>query len=838
VGGTAEPNVAAVPADVGFAPKADTNYRLEFMAWAEGGTTFRIGTRNGPGGTDQVWRQSGITAAATPTLVVFDFNSDTLLDTSGEFHGNSIIEISQMGSSADPVWTLQMSNFKISELGELCNTCGANGCSGCTARVIYNMQNDQRLVAEAVTGNFGTDFDWLTANFGGAEGSSISITNSPTTIRSLSRNGTSQGVGVKPTSFTARANHRYGFEFTGSFAGSGVRLMSNTALSGGTNTDVAVAPATGGNFTLLHRVDAAAMAGIAVYRLGSAAGTGETNITYTNIRVISYCPPGCNDCGDGSGAVTTVAVTTGNEPATTDSGGNGTEPPPITTPGPIENNDGRQVQLIAMGNGDWNIHRSNSLTIANNQQYTLDLTLPSQEAILQLAIRSAGATFEHPAGFANAVQAPTAWWSGEDVPQILINSISINGTTLPAPNARDNNNLVQQYYPAQDGFIVIDLYNAWDLPSILNSINPVTVPTDGGPVQGFNNGAPVTSISVTFTISNIGGGGTSTTIGSVTTSAATPPITTASITTHNIGGTTPPPSTPASGQTGEDPVANLPLAPAGQGARVQMMAREAVDFGTGYYEAGAWKGQEFTINGDGTYHARVDITGNYSSIVQFGIYSVGSEFEETLEIVNAISPTHFWDAMVWIEKVTANHGAIDLGANFVDDNGNENGLGLIVQGWYVADGFVYFDLWNGWWEPSQRLTNVSRPTGVHNSFGLPGGGQITSLEITFRVEGTPYRHDKHPQEAGNERRGGGIVFPVSPGTAGSGAITSGTPSITCVLQILLRLAGLPNDITPALLPAALITPESKQSGQPGITDVLQILLWLARLDNMIGSVYP
>jgi hypothetical protein len=180
------------------------------------------------------------------------------------------------------------------------------------------------------------------------------------------------------------------------------------------------------------------------------------------------------------------------------------------------------------------------------------------------------------------------------------------------------------------------------------------------------------------------------------------------------------------------PDATDPPGIAVQGARVQLMAREAVDWRTRPPEIdngdGPFRGTAFTITGDGIYSTSIK-TGNYSSLVGFGLYSAGTVFDpwETAR-ANAVRPDFPWaNAVVTFTSITANGGSIVLGAS--EDQHS------LVNEW--IEGFVHIPLWNGWWEGDCRLTGVENvATGTATSFSLPDGVRIESLEVTFTVTGT------------------------------------------------------------------------------------------------------
>jgi hypothetical protein len=206
------------------------------------------------------------------------------------------------------------------------------------------------------------------------------------------------------------------------------------------------------------------------------------------------------------------------------------------------------------------------------------------------------------------------------------------------------------------------------------------------------------------------------------------------------------------------PPVSRPCAKNGTGVRVQLMAREAVDWITTDDGIGPWRGDSFLVCGDGTYTTTINTPGGYDRIIQLGLYSTNAVFDPLLRMMqNAVSPNlsaltvpqraQWSDAMVTFNSVVIN-GTHNVGItnNWLDANelGNES---LISKGFGPTDGFVYINLWNGWHTPHQRLTTgVEQADTVdmgHNELGEPaksfrmtGGGAINTITVTFTVAGT------------------------------------------------------------------------------------------------------
>jgi hypothetical protein len=194
----------------------------------------------------------------------------------------------------------------------------------------------------------------------------------------------------------------------------------------------------------------------------------------------------------------------------------------------------------------------------------------------------------------------------------------------------------------------------------------------------------------------------------------------------------------------------------GQGAQVQLMARESVTWVTQEDMQGPWKSPVITITGDGEYTITLETPGGFDRLSSFGLYSAGHSFDNFLTpMQNAVSPAHQWNnATMTFTKAVAN-GTVDISPDFLDmhsqpANGLRNTLPLIRTTANTPNeslrGFVFADLWNAWDEESQRLGNVTAVMDssftsnfLHFRLNATPPPVINSLEVTFTVSGTGVR---------------------------------------------------------------------------------------------------
>jgi hypothetical protein len=742
-----------------------------------------------------------------------------------------------------------------------------------TARAIYDMASDpnlQHLAGEGGSPSWLLESQYLLRRSGAAATNFAVVTTGTRSITVTGRaGGSSNGVQFRLDTIGAKPGHSYRFEAAGTMSiAATARLRLETPSS---NPGLATAATSGANnaFSIsatmtTEQITAAVAAGTGGMRfisIGCTTAEGGTfpDMVLTNIRVVALCPDECTGCSflpvtitppvDETGAATTTQgggdqptppITDGPEPTPGPTGGpEPTDAPPTSPPAtPPPNNQGDQVELIAVGAGNWALQRGTAVTINGNRQYTASLTLnPGQETIMQFALVSAGGIFGEANLFANATQAPANWWNTTDdtlIPQITINAISFNNgavTRTARPlTATENSNLVEQYWAPANGYVNYALWCAWTPANRRIQNVTETAAGDGGD-PGFSvpGAANITQISVVFTITNFPGGD-----GGGTTA---PPI----------GPTQPPPTgvaTPPVGTGGNDPVGR-PCAKNGTGVRVQLMAREAVDWITNDDGIGPWRGESFLVCGDGTYTTTIDTPGGFDRIIHFGLYSTNTIFDPlarmkenafppNLSALTAPQRAQWSDAMVTFNSVVINENVnIGLTNTWPDANefGNES---LISSGFGPTEGFVSIALWNGWHSPHWRLTDgVEQADTVDpgnsdlgepaKSFRMTGGGAINSITVTFTVNGTGIA---------------GTCCAETPG--GKLGDVNGDNALTILdaLEILMYLAGMPSELDkPANYPQGLITAGSKTANKVGISDALEILIYLAGMPTPLRQVW-
>jgi hypothetical protein len=170
----------------------------------------------------------------------------------------------------------------------------------------------------------------------------------------------------------------------------------------------------------------------------------------------------------------------------------------------------------------------------------------------------------------------------------------------------------------------------------------------------------------------------------------------------------------------------------GNSFRVQLLAREAVDWVTDLSNQGPFRGNTVTITGNGQYTASIN-TGGYSSLAQLGLYSYGAVFDDLIMMNNAVkAPTTWANATIRFDRITANGGTVVLASNLSFDS-------LVYYGWAPVEGFVYTDLWNAWFSPTHsnfpNVTPVATDSFSLESPSFSIGVPINSIEVTFTVSG-------------------------------------------------------------------------------------------------------
>jgi hypothetical protein len=132
------------------------------------------------------------------------------------------------------------------------------------------------------------------------------------------------------------------------------------------------------------------------------------------------------------------------------------------------------------------------------------------------------------------------------------------------------------------------------------------------------------------------------------------------------------------------------------------------------------------ITGVGQYRGIVRLPANTENIISFGIVSQGGHFLHEEEY--------------WTEAVRAHDEFVGLRVR-IDDikiNGvsyeNTFGIGELVRGGDdVRTGHTSVELWNGWWEPNDRVTGVIRTPIGSNGFAFSVGEPIVEIEVVFSV---------------------------------------------------------------------------------------------------------
>jgi endoglucanase len=420
--------------------------------------------------------------------------------------------------------------------------------------------------------------------------------------------------------------------------------------------------------------------------------------------------------------------------------------------------DTPRIQLVGMGTGNWARARSAAIPAADGT-HSLTLTFAGgQPNIMQLAIMtegaSTGAAMEYPNCFLGLTQAPASWWNvpeGVNVPQLVFNSVSINGgaalTTRPR-NAGEQANLVQMYHTPHNGFINAPLWNAWAVAdNIINDVeNFQHTEEDGTPNGiGFSAGAPVTTITVNFTISGIATAGQILCIGR--------------------------PGCPVEGCTNEA-CQPIPIGDLG-GNNVQLVLRDPVEDPA----TGAWReirGPAVALsNDDDTYTVRIEIPNGSTEILQLGILTEGGGFDYNRPAgifpFGGIQPAPpSWreggpedgPAEIRIDSILIN-GSIEAAPTR-----NSHRIHTIpAVGWEPTEGFVNVALFNAWWHSDNNGINSGvfpntggTPVIAHHfveedgtehfgannnatdpvtAISLPGGTTMTVIEVTFTTQNMP-----------------------------------------------------------------------------------------------------
>jgi endoglucanase len=157
---------------------------------------------------------------------------------------------------------------------------------------------------------------------------------------------------------------------------------------------------------------------------------------------------------------------------------------------------------------------------------------------------------------------------------------------------------------------------------------------------------------------------------------------------------------------------------------VQLMTREAENDWSRFFES-----PEIEIRGNGTYSGTLRINGELRIIPNLAVSAVGTTVEDRITGNAVRAPQEYENAVVTV--------------NFLKVNGNElalkdvSDIPLIPDSGSPLNGYVNFQLWNGWWEPNQRIL-----TGGEVRLNTAGTGAflefttgISWIEIEFTVSG-------------------------------------------------------------------------------------------------------
>jgi len=132
------------------------------------------------------------------------------------------------------------------------------------------------------------------------------------------------------------------------------------------------------------------------------------------------------------------------------------------------------------------------------------------------------------------------------------------------------------------------------------------------------------------------------------------------------------------------------------------------------------------ITGEGQYKGKVTLPANTNRIISLGVVSLGGHFiNEADNWAAAIpAPTEFADLRVKVDDIKINGVSYE----------NTYGTGDLVRGGNDArTGHTYIELWNGWWEPSDRVVGVTRVPISGDGFAFSVGDAISEIEVTFTV---------------------------------------------------------------------------------------------------------
>jgi hypothetical protein len=155
------------------------------------------------------------------------------------------------------------------------------------------------------------------------------------------------------------------------------------------------------------------------------------------------------------------------------------------------------VRLMAQDTDSWARRESPVVQIIGDGTYTATMTLPPSANLVSLSLASDGATFNWPEGFSGVPRAPASWSSA----RVEFTSVSINGDAVGINWSSD---LVRRGDDsAGGGRVNLELWAGWWEPN-QRLTGVVSVPTYGDSTSfARSDGAPITSISVTFRVTGV-----------------------------------------------------------------------------------------------------------------------------------------------------------------------------------------------------------------------------------------------------------------------------------------------------------------------------------------------
>ena len=164
---------------------------------------------------------------------------------------------------------------------------------------------------------------------------------------------------------------------------------------------------------------------------------------------------------------------------------------------------------------------------------------------------------------------------------------------------------------------------------------------------------------------------------------------------------------------------DLPVVP------VQLMTREA-NMWEGFYNS-----PTIEIDGNGTYSAALTVPGSYTV---FPMLIISAENVNTTDQILAGAkelPAEYLNAVVTVDKATVNGGNVELVLV------NNKDIDITPDSGPVH-GYFNVQIWNAWWEPSQRI-DVGATSGLSFSAnpekGLEFNEPVRTFEIEFTVSG-------------------------------------------------------------------------------------------------------